>query len=63
LDEATKNVIIGVNRQDRKVQVAANGSFTLKLNSEDNVIVDLAGVSSGQVEKHLPKPLGIHITV
>ena len=51
-DEATETVINGVDQQDRLAQVAADGSFTLKLNGEDNVIVDLAGVGSGQIEKH-----------
>ena len=52
-DEATETVINGVDQQDRLAQVAADGSFTLKLNGEDNVIVDLAGVDSGQIEKHV----------
>lgn len=52
-DEATETVINGVDQQDRLAQVAVDGSFTLKLNGEDNVIVDLAGVGSGQVEKHI----------
>ena len=52
-DEATEAVINGVDQQDRLAEVAADGSFTLKLNGEDNVIVDLAGVGSGQVEKHV----------
>jgi hypothetical protein len=52
-DEATETVINGVDQQDRLAQVAADGSFTLKLNGEDNVIVNLAGVGSGQVEKHV----------
>lgn len=52
-DEATETVINGVDQQDRLTEVVADGSFTLKLNGEDNVIVDLAGVGSGQVEKHL----------
>lgn len=52
-DEATETVINGVDQQDRLAEVATDGSFTLKLNGEDNVIVDLAGVGSGQVEKHI----------
>lgn len=52
-DEATETVINGVDQQDRLAEVAADGSFTLKLNGEDNVIVDLAGVGSGQVEKYV----------
>ena len=52
-DEATETVINDVDQQDRLAEVAADGSFTLKLNGEDNVIVDLAGVGSGQVEKHV----------
>lgn len=52
-DEATETVINDVDQQDRLAQVEADGSFTLKLNGEDNVIVDLAGVGSGQVEKHV----------
>ena len=52
-DEATETVINGVDQQDRLAEVAADGSFTLKLNGEDNVIVDLAGVGSGQIEKHI----------
>ena len=52
-DEATETVTGGVDQQDRLAQVAADGSFTLKLNGEDNVIVDLAGVGSGQIEKHI----------
>ena len=52
-DEATETVINGVDQQDRLAEVATDGSFTLKLNGEDNVIVDLAEVGSGQVEKHV----------
>lgn len=52
-DEATETVINDVDQQDRLAEVAADGSFTLKLNGEDNVIVDLAAVGSGQVEKHV----------
>jgi hypothetical protein len=52
-DEATETVINDVDQQNRLAEVAADGSFTLKLNGEDNVIVDLAGVGSGQVEKHV----------
>lgn len=52
-DETTETVINGVDQQDRLAQVDADGSFTLKLNGEDNVIVDLAGVGSGQIEKHV----------
>ena len=52
-DEATETVINGVDQQDRLAQVESDGSFTLKLNGEDNVIVDLAGVGSGLVEKHV----------
>lgn len=52
-DEAIETVINGVDQQDRLAEVATDGSFTLKLNGEDNVIVDLAGVGSGQVEKHV----------
>ena len=52
-DEATETVINGVDQQDRLAQVESDGSFTLKLNGEDNVIVDLVGVGSGQVEKHI----------
>lgn len=52
-DEATETVINAVDQQDRPAEVAADGSFTLKLNGEDNVIVELAGVGSGQVEKHV----------
>ena len=42
-----------VDQQDRLAQVAADGSFTLKLNGEHNVIMDLAGVGSGKIERHL----------
>jgi hypothetical protein len=52
-DEATETVINDVDQQDRLAEVDADGSFTLKLKGEDNVIVDLAGVGSGQVEKHV----------
>ena len=52
-DEATETVINDVDQQDRLAEVAADGSFTLKLNGEDNVIVDLVGVGSGQMEKHI----------
>ena len=52
-DETTETVINGVDQQDRMAEVAADGSFTLKLDGEDNVIVDLAGIGSGQVEKHV----------
>ena len=52
-DEATETVINAVDQQDRLAQVEADGSFTLKLNGEDNVIVDVAGIGSGQVEKHV----------
>ncbi|MCP4888230.1 MAG: hypothetical protein GY904_16655 [Planctomycetaceae bacterium] len=52
-DEATETVINDVHQQDRLAEVATDGSFTLKLNGEDNVIVDLAGVGSGQIEKHV----------
>ncbi len=52
-DEATETVINGVDQHDRLAEVEADGSFTLKLNGEDNVIVDLAGVGSGQIEKHI----------
>jgi hypothetical protein len=52
-DETTEAVINSVDQQDRLAQVAADGSFTLKLNGEDNVIVDLAAVGSGKVEKHV----------
>jgi hypothetical protein len=52
-DEATEIVINDIDQQDRLAQVAADGSFALKLNGEDNVIVDLAGIGSGQVEKHV----------
>jgi hypothetical protein len=51
--EATETVINHVDQQDRLAEVTADGSFTLKLNGEDHVIVDLAGVGSGQVEKHV----------
>ncbi len=27
--------------------------FTLKLNGEDNVVVDAVGIGSGQIEKHI----------
>ena len=33
--------------------MAAVGSFTLRLNVEDNVIVELAGVGSGHFEKQI----------
>jgi hypothetical protein len=33
--------------------VAADGLFTLKLNGEDNVVVDAVGIGSGQIEKHI----------
>ena len=46
-DEATETVINGVDQQDRLAEVTADGSFTLKLNGEDNVIVDLAGRQLG----------------
>ena len=52
-DEATETAINGVDQQDSLAQVAADGAFTLKLNGEDNVIVNLAGIGSGQVEKHI----------
>ena len=52
-DEATESVINDIDQQNRLAEVEADGSFTLKLNGEDNVIVDLAGVGSGQVEKHI----------
>jgi len=52
-DEATETVINDVDQQDRLTQVEADGSFTLRLNGEDNVIVDLPGVGSGQFEKHV----------
>jgi hypothetical protein len=52
-DEATETMINGVDQQDRLAEVEADGSFTLKLNGEDNVIVDLAGVGSGHIEKHI----------
>ena len=52
-EQATETVINGVDQQDRLAQVDADGSFTLKLNGEDNVIVDVAGIGSGQVEKHV----------
>jgi hypothetical protein len=52
-DETTETVINDVDQQDRLAEVAADGSFKLKLNGEDNVIVDLTGVGSGQVEKHI----------
>ena len=52
-DEATETVINAVDQQDRLAEVEADGSFTLKLNGEDNVIVDVAGIGSGQVEKHV----------
>jgi hypothetical protein len=46
-------VINDVDQHDRLAQVAAAGSFTLKLNGEDNVIVDIAGFGSGQIEKQV----------
>lgn len=46
-------VINEVHQQDRLAEVAADGSFTLKLNGEDNVIADIARGGSGQVEKHV----------
>lgn len=46
-------MINDVDQQDRLAQVAADGSFTLKLNGEDNVIVDIAGIGSGQIEKQV----------
>lgn len=52
-DEATETVINGVDQQTRLAQVAVDGSFTLKHNGEDNVIVDLAGIGSGQIERHV----------
>ena len=52
-DMATETVINNVDQQDRITVVAADGTFTLKLNREDNVIVDIAKVGSGQVEKHI----------
>jgi hypothetical protein len=52
-DEATETVINDVDQEDRLAQVDSDGSFTLKLNGEDNVIVDLAGIGPGQVEKHV----------
>jgi hypothetical protein len=52
-DEATETVINGVDQQDRLGEVEGDGSFTVKLNGDDNFIVDLAGVGSGQVEKHV----------
>ncbi len=52
-DEATESMINDIDQQNRLAEVEADGSFTLKLNGEDNVIVDLAGVGSGQVEKHI----------
>ncbi len=33
--------------------MAADGLFTLKLNGEDNVVVDAVGIGSGQIEKHI----------
>jgi sulfur transfer protein SufE len=39
-DEATETVINDVDPQDRLAEVAADGSFTLKLNGADNVIVE-----------------------
>lgn len=41
------------DQQDRLAEVATDESFTLKFNGEDNVVVDLARVGSGQVEKHI----------
>ena len=48
-----EDLINDVDQQDRLAQVEADGSFTLKLNGVDNVTVDLAGVGSGQIEKHV----------
>ncbi len=53
IDEATETVINDVDQQDRLAEVAADGSFTLKLNGKDNVIVDLTVVGSGHVEEHI----------
>ena len=58
-DEATETVINDVDQQDRLAQVAADGSFTLKLNGEDNVIVDISRVGSGQIEKHVLAMYGL----
>jgi len=52
-DEATETLINGIDQQDRLAEVAADGSFTLKLNGDDNVIVDHAGVGSAEIEKHV----------
>lgn len=46
-------LINSVDFYNRSALVAADGSFTLKLNSAVNLIVDLPEVSSGQVEKHV----------
>ncbi|XZE55986.1 hypothetical protein SH139x_002040 [Planctomycetaceae bacterium SH139] len=52
-DEATETVINDVDQQDRRAQVEADGSFTLKLNGEDNVIGDPASVGSGRIERNV----------
>ena len=52
-NEATETVIGGFGQQVGLAQMAANGSFTLKLSGEDNIAVDIASVGSGQIEKHV----------
>ena len=48
-DEATKAIINFIERQDRLAEVAADGSFTLKFDGDDNIVVDAALA----VEKHV----------
>lgn len=52
-DEATSTIINDVDQDDRLSEVASDGSFTLKLDGPDNIIVNTAGVGSGQIEKHV----------
>lgn len=42
-----------VDQQPRLSEVATDISLTMKLNGEDNEIVNLVGVSSGQIEKYV----------
>ena len=48
-DEATHAIINSIERQDRLSEVADNGSFTLKFDGDDNVVLD----SALSVEKHI----------
>lgn len=53
-DELTETLINGLDQRDRLAEAAADGSFTLRLDDEDNAIVDIAAVGSGKTEKARP---------